>query len=76
MKQVYRLFSSKTLALYLFGALIVLLIPRSLFSDKLPALDTAIDIFLGLICLNLIVCTIRRFKSLSRPVLFTQILSE
>jgi hypothetical protein len=73
MKQVYRLFSSKTFALYVFGALIVLLIPRSLLSGKLPALDTSIRFILVLICLNLIVCAIRRFKSLSRPVLFIHI---
>ena len=73
MNQVYRLLSSKTLALFLFGALIVFLIPRSLLSGKLPALDTAVHFVLVLICLNLTVCTIRRFKTISRPVLFIHI---
>jgi hypothetical protein len=73
MNQLYRLLSSKTLALYLFGALIVLLIPRSLLSGRLPALDTAVHFVLVLICLNLFFCSIRRAKTISRPVLFIHI---
>jgi len=70
MNQLYRLLSSKTIALYVFGALIVLLLPRSLLSAKFPALDTAIHLVLALIFLNLFVCSIRRFKTISKPVLF------
>jgi len=66
---LYRYLSSKKLALCLFGALIIVLIPKTLINEKVFFLDAAVFALLAAIGINLVLCTIRRFKAISRPVL-------
>jgi len=71
--QIYRFLSSKKLALYSFIALIVVLLPKSLIREKIVLLDWSIKIILVLLFANILACTIRRFKTLSKPVLIIHV---
>jgi len=70
---LYRYLSSKILALSLFGALIVVLIPRTLINKKVFFLDGAVSALLAAIGINLLLCTIRRFKAISVAVLIVHL---
>jgi hypothetical protein len=70
---LYRYLSSKILALSLFGALIVVLVPKTLVSEKIFFLDAVVAALLAAFSINLVLCTIRRFKAISGPVLIVHL---
>lgn len=70
---LYRYLSSKILTLSLFGLLIVVLVPKTLVSKKVFFLDGAVSALLAAIGINLVFCTIRRFKAISVAVLIVHL---
>lgn len=69
---IYRLLASKKLALYLFLGLAAVLIPKTLVSKNLY-LDAIMHAVLCLLLVNLGLCTIQRFRLLSRATLVIHI---
>jgi hypothetical protein len=68
-KWIYRFLTSKGLAIGLFGAVSLIAIPGT-FMEKKNIYSSPIFItILGLMCLNLLLCTLKRLKTLSMPVL-------
>ncbi len=70
---IYRLLASKKFALYLFIGLTVILIPKTLLPKPVAFLDWTMQTVLGLLLVNLSLCTIRRYKALRKATLFIHI---
>ena len=70
---IYRLLASKKFALYIFFGLAVTLVPKTLVSEPNIYLDGAMQVVLGLLLINLSLCTIRRFKALRKATLLIHI---
>ncbi len=69
LKSLYEFLASRNFALALFGVSCVVFIGTSIASQK-KALESPVhSILLGLIGLNLLLCTVLRIRTLSRPVL-------
>ncbi len=65
----YRFLASKELAAVLFFLLCLALIPRTFWGAEDIYLSAASNILIALIGLNLAVCTLRRLRTLPKPVL-------
>ncbi len=72
-EKIYASLSSKTLALALFGILIVTLIPKTLVQKNIFILELSYKVIILLIGINLLFCTIRRFSKLKKPTLIIHI---
>lgn len=70
---IYRLLASKKFALYLFFGLAALLVPKTLISQPVPYIDWTMRAVLGLLLVNLSLCTIHRFKILRKATLLIHI---
>lgn len=69
----YRFLASKGFAVVLFLLLCVVLIPGTLAETREISLGLTGSIIVGLMALNLALCTLQRLKSLSKPVLVMHI---
>ncbi len=69
MTSIYHFLSSKRLTLFLFGVLIAVLIPESLIKEKIFFFDAATTTILTLVAINLLLCSVRRYKRISGSVL-------
>ncbi|MHB8811569.1 MAG: hypothetical protein ACYC9M_16425 [Desulfobulbaceae bacterium] len=63
-RRVFDAFSSTRVVLGLFILLISLLVPSTFFPELTPALLKPAKVILAVIGLNLVVCTLRRLKTL------------
>ena len=70
---IYRLLASRKFALYIFFGLVLVLVPKTLISEPNTYLDGAMHLVLGLLLVNLSLCTIQRFKALRKATLFIHI---
>lgn len=70
---LYRFLGSKKIALYLFIGLAFILIPNTILAEPNFYLDIAMRLVVGLLAINLSLCTIQRFKSLRKATLFIHI---
>ena len=68
-ERAYRFLASKGLAVTLFLLLCVLLLPRTFTKSNDISLGWPGSVVLGALALNLVLCTIQRFRSLSKPVI-------
>jgi hypothetical protein len=69
LRWVHHFLASKEVAAVLFATLCVVLIPLTIREEHSPYLGVLIDVILGLIGLNLLMCTVQRLKTLSKPTL-------
>ena len=69
LKRTYRFLSSTELAVMLFLAVAVLAIPGTFTESRTIYAHPVFLCVLGALALNLILCTVRRFRSISVPVL-------
>ena len=70
---LYHFLGSKKVAAILLLLLCALLVPRTFTDTTDISLNTAPSVVLGLLGLNLVLCTVQRRKTLSRPVLIMHI---
>ncbi len=70
---IYRLLASKKFALYLFIGLSIVLVPKTFVSQPITYLDWTMRVVLGLLLVNLLLCTIQRFKALRKATLLIHI---
>ncbi len=70
---LYHFLGSKKVAAVLLSLLCVLLIPRTLTETTDISLGPVTSVIFGLMGLNLVLCTVQRWKALSRPVLVMHI---
>ena len=70
---LYHFLGSKKVAAILLVLLCVLLVPRTFTETTDISLDTAPSAILGLMGLNLLLCTAQRLKALAKPVLVMHI---
>ena len=68
-KWFFRFLASKELALSLFLLLCLILIPRTFTKTTDIHLNGWYSVIIGFMALNLILCTVQRIKSLSKPVI-------
>jgi len=68
-KWLYRILASKEVALGLLALLCLVLVPRTFAETKNIRLGILPSIIFGVMALNLVLCTVQRLKTLSRPVL-------
>jgi hypothetical protein len=69
LKWLYHFLASKGLALSLFGILCLILIPWTLAEETGIYINGILRGLLGLVGLNLLLCTLLRMKTLSKPVI-------
>jgi hypothetical protein len=70
---VYHFLASKGLALVLFGVLCLILILKTFTEETSIYLNNVPRILFGLTGLNLLLCTLQRVKTLSKPILIMHI---
>jgi len=66
---LYHFLASKEVAAFLFAALCIVLVPLTVMEEHSHYLGVLIDVILGLTGLNLLLCTLQRVRTLSRPTL-------
>ncbi len=57
----------------MFAVLCAAMVPQTVMEERSPYLGGMIDIILGFMGLNLLLCTVQRVKTLSRPVLIIHV---
>lgn len=69
----YHFLASKEIAAVLFLGLCIVLMPLTVMEVHSPYLGALIDVILGLLGLNLLLCTVQRVRILSKPTLIIHV---